>query len=388
MAGATSVIVASGASAPNNGGTESSCSGVACAGKIKAGDYLYIDCGCNGTTSGGCGGDVDVFVGWDQAATNGNTSTGLVSLVYPLLKPYTAAECSAGNPRIFDYNNSVDGLGYYSGPLYSNITIKNGTIANQNPDVGAIVMTGVVGGDIEHINALNVGAYFMDAGNNHLLHVHDNYAYGPGCNSGDTMFNPGEFTSSLNIVDHNYIVATGLGCDSGLIRDIGDSEGDEQNIYKDNFIYLWALGSVADTNSFAEYSSNVWGERFKGNYLSTYYSCFGDPQNENGGPAYGAGPVVIDNDTCNNYSYSPNYVNSYSFYDAGDTLENSIINSFAASGGFGSAIGTVGLIAQTIVSNDTFNWNWGSTYNNGMLDFNDVDNPIPANNTGVYASGN
>jgi hypothetical protein len=124
-ANATSVTISEVAPGPNNGGT-AQCSGVACAGQFKDGDYIYIDCGVNAVPPAG---DVDIFVGWDQVCGNGNTRTGVFPLCHPLLKPYTAAECTSGNPRIFDYNTSTATVpGGYGGPLAGNITIENGTI--------------------------------------------------------------------------------------------------------------------------------------------------------------------------------------------------------------------------------------------------------------------
>jgi hypothetical protein len=290
---ATSVTVSTSASSPNNGGT-AHCSGLACAGQFRAGDYIYIDCGVNAVPPAG---DVDIFVGWDQVCGNSNTSTGVIPLCHPLLKPYTAAECTSGHPRIFDYNTSTaNGPGGYGGPLATNITIENGTL--NSGTTNGILLEGTVGALVTHINDPNMNPLatsgFLFANNNHLSVISYNSVRGPGC-TGDTNFNAGEFTSSMNTITHNTAVVTGAGCTSNQGEKVfGDSEGDEANHYSYNTATVQAGGAANPGLSSCDYAYNTWGDTFDHENCTSAYTGFIDGPAGNSGQA---GPTSVTNGT-------------------------------------------------------------------------------------------
>jgi hypothetical protein len=211
-----------------------------------------------------------------------------------LLKPYTAAECTSGNPRIFDYNTSVmtapGGLG---GPLATNITIENGTL--NSGTTSGILLEGTIGALVTHINDPNMNPQlasgFLFANNNHLAVISYNSVRGPGC-TGDTNFNAGEFTSSMNTITHNTAVVTGAGCDSAHGEKVfGDSEGDEANHYSYNTATVQAGGSANAGLSSCDYAYNTWGDTFDHENCTSAYTGFLD------GPAGSgqAGPTSVTN---------------------------------------------------------------------------------------------
>jgi hypothetical protein len=291
-ANAKSVTVSPSASGPNNGGT-APCSGVACAGQFRAGDYIYIDYGCNAVAE--CGGDVDVFVGWDQVCGNGNRATGVIPLCYPLLKRYSAA--NGYQPRIFDYNTSVMTVaGGFGGRMAANITIENGTI--NSGMTNGILLEGTVGALVTHINEPNMnplaGSGFLFANNNHLSVISYDSVRGPGC-TGDSNFNAGEFTSSMNTIAHNTAVITGVGCNSTQGEKVfGDSEGDEGNHYSYNTATILAGGSANPGLSSCDYAYNTWGDTFDHERCTSAYTGFIDGP---AGTSGQAGPTSVTNGT-------------------------------------------------------------------------------------------
>jgi hypothetical protein len=371
---ANSVTVAQLASGPNNGGT-ASCSGTACAGQFRKGDYIYIDYGCNAVAS--CGGDVDVFVGWDQVCGNGNTSTGVIPLCYPLLKPYVAA--GGYNPRIFDYNTSVmTSPGGFGGPMASNITIENGTI--NNGTTNGILLEGTVHALVTHINEPNMnplaGSGFLFANNNHLSVISYNSVSGPGCTS-DTNFNAGEFTSSMNTITYNTAVVTGVGCTSSQGEKVfGDSEGDEANHYSYNTATLLAGGSANAGFSECDYAYNTWGETFDHESCTSAYAGFLDGPAGNSGQA---GPTSVTN---GNYTAANN---DLIMQVPGD---QAVDNTITETGG-GIAIYLLGqaLVTNNAISDTTVSPSFGAiaiqagvggnTVYNSQFDANVLDCTVP-----------
>jgi hypothetical protein len=256
--------------------------------------YIYIDCGVNAVPPAG---DVDIFVGWDQVCGNGNTRTGAIPLCHPLLKPYTAAECTSGNPRIFDYNTSkASGAGGYGGPLATNITIEDGKL--NSGTTNGILLEGTVGALVTHINDPSMNPLatsgFLFANNNHLSVISYNSVSGPGC-TGDTNFNAGEFTSSMNTITQNTAFITGVGCTSGQGEKVfGDSEGDEANHYSYNTATIQAGGSANPGLSSCDYAYNTWGETFDHENCTSAYTGFIDGPAGNSGQA---GPTSVTNGT-------------------------------------------------------------------------------------------
>ena len=288
---ARSVTVSRWASGPNNGGT-ARCSGAACASQFRAGDYIYIDYGCNAVPE--CGGDADIFIGWDQVCANGNAATGVIPLCYPLLKPY--ASSGRYHPRIFDYNTSVRTTpGGYGGPMAADITIENGTI--NSGTTNGILLEGTVGALISHIHDPNMkplaASGFLFANNNHLSVISYNSVHGPGC-TGDTDFNAGEFTSSMNTITHNSAVVTGIGCGSSSQAEkvFGDSEGDEANHYSYNTATILAGGTVNPISSACDYAYATWGDTFDHEDCHSAYAGFLDGPAGDGGQA---GPTAVTN---------------------------------------------------------------------------------------------
>ena len=310
------VTVSASASAPNNGG-KASCSGVACANQFKAGDYVYMDCGTNTPQ------DYDIFVGWNQVQ-RANASTGVITMVYPVMKNYAAANCASGNPRVFDITTSrASSAGGLGGPLAQNIAIEGpGTIIS--PSQSPITLQGTVNYDVGHIVVPSLpGNGFLFANQNHFGRVHDNIMTGPGC-GGDTDLNGGEFTSSYNLIDHNTVTATGVGCTSrSHIFAEGDSEGDEFNTYRDNIIKILPGGSVGAAAGYCDYTTNTWGDKFEGTHCNSADGGFTDPVYANGGPAPGAGPVQLIGGV---YTVYGNDNAAISLNAAGDELINTNIN--------------------------------------------------------------
>jgi hypothetical protein len=204
------------------------------ASNYNVGDDLYIDCGSNA-------GNADIFVGWDQVSST-NSSTGVINLKYPLLKAYAhGATGCPGSPsaaRIYDWTTSGGGSsGANLGPLASNLSIEGpGTIVPGTGSVSTIVLEGTVGWQITNIKEVNANgnAQFAFANNNHLGLMSGDTLITQGC-EGDTNFNPGEFTSSLNTIQNSTVTLTGnpgVGCGNSTHEvGFGDSEGDESNSY-------------------------------------------------------------------------------------------------------------------------------------------------------------
>ena len=295
-------------------GSGTFCSGAACAGQIHVGDYLYVDCGCNANVGDGCtGGDQDIFIGWAKAAAAGNTSTGIVPLEYPLLKPYNPSEtpdCSsatAGTARIFDWSTcgaDPSACGVYEGPLVQNVYIEGpGTINAGTAE--AMFYMGVVGGRVTGLTVnlsspQSEGQGFFFGNNNHLVEIDHNIIKTPGC-TGDTNVSAGEFTSSMNTISHNSVVVTGVGCSSSQGEKVfGDSEGDESNHYSYNTTTIEAGGSANPGLSSCDYAFNTWGDTFDHENCTSAYTGFLDGPAGNRGEA---GPTVVTN---GNYSAANN----------------------------------------------------------------------------------
>jgi hypothetical protein len=234
------------------------------AANYHAGDDLYIDCGSNT-------GDADIFVGWDEV-NDVNSSTGIINLKYPMLKPYnhTATGCP-GSPsaaRIYDWTTSGGGSsGANLGPLAHDIYIEGpGTLLTGSSDSDApIVIQGVVRWGIDYITVINPGnGQFAFANNNHLGHMDHDVLTGWGC-SGDTAFNAGEFTSSYNSIDWDKATSTGdpgVGCGSSTHEAVfGDAEGTEAEQYDhDTAQVLVGLSSNPPNLGACLFTGGSWGE--------------------------------------------------------------------------------------------------------------------------------
>ena len=260
------------------------------AANYNPGDDIYIDCGSDA-------GNADIFVGWNQV-NNTNSATGVINLLYPMLKPYAhgAAGCP-GSPsaaRIYDWTTSGGGSSSYNlGPMTHDVyiegpgTIKQGAGGSLSP----IVFEGTTSWDIDSITELNTGnGQFAFANNLHLGHMYHDVLSAAGC-GGDTNLNAGEFTSSINDVEDNAVTLTGLGCTSGQFeRAFGDSQGDESNLYAYNTTTLLAGGSANTWGSTCDYTYHTWGDTFDHSICNSPYVGF-----EDGGNNGQAGPTAVTN---------------------------------------------------------------------------------------------
>jgi hypothetical protein len=260
------------------------------AANYNPGDDIYIDCGSDA-------GNADIFVGWNQV-NNTNSSTGVINLMYPMLKPYAhgAAGCpgSAGSARIYDWTTSGGGSSSYNlGPMAHYVYIEGpGTLyQGAGGSLSPIVFEGTTGWAIDNITELNSGnGQFAFANNLHLGRLYNDVLSTSGC-GGDTNFNAGEFTSSLNEVEYNTATLTGLGCTSGQFeRAFGDSQGDESNSYSYNTATLLAGGSANTWGSTCDYTYNTWGDTFDHSHCNSPYVGF-----EDGGNNGQAGPTAVTN---------------------------------------------------------------------------------------------
>jgi hypothetical protein len=236
------------------------------ASNFPAGTFGYIDCGQNNS-------DDDKDIGWfEVAAPGGNSSTGLVPLAYQLIKPYNASydsQCSGGpGPRIYRWNANS--------PMAIGTTIENGTlVAGSGGLTSMIAFSGNAYGAITGITEYTA-AQFIFGNNNHLSTFNHDVVKTPGC-GGDTYFNPGEFTSSLNDLEFDKCVATGAGCASSQFeRCFGDSEGDEANYYLDDISTLETGGSP-NASSSCLYTANSYGDIFDAQICDSAYQGFTDP---------------------------------------------------------------------------------------------------------------
>ena len=260
------------------------------AANYNPGDDIYIDCGSDA-------GDTDIFVGWNQVSST-NSSTGVINLNYPMLKPYAhgAAGCP-GSPsaaRIYDWTTSGGGSsGYDLGPMAHDVYIEGPGTLQQGAggSLSPIAFEGTTSWGIDNVTELNTGpGQFAFANNLHLGHLDNDVMSGSGC-GGDTNFNPGEFTSSLNDVEYNTATLTGVGCTPGQFeRAFGDSEGDEANSYSYNTATLLAGGSPNAGGSACDYTYNTWGDTFDHETCNSPYVGF-----EDGGANGQAGPTTVTN---------------------------------------------------------------------------------------------
>lgn len=270
------------------------------------GDDIYIDCGCNASVTapsgnGSCSGsDVDVFIGWDQVQ-DVNSSTGVINLMYPMQKPYVhnAAGCpgtSINNARIYDW--TTEGGSHtpnqYQGPMQRNVYIHGGGATLNIGAMQGLYYMSVVNGEVDGItintpNYNDNGENFLYANANHFIEVDHNNITNTGC-TGDTSFNAGEFTSSINKIDFNRLTMTGnpgTGC--GREVGFGDSEGDESQYYSYNTCTMSPGGVAAASVSVCGYTDAIWNDTFDHeNYTaaggtSGIIAVVGDPAVNDGG---------------------------------------------------------------------------------------------------------
>jgi hypothetical protein len=234
------------------------------AANYNPGDDIYIDCGSNS-------GNEDIFVGWNQVSDT-HASTGVINLKYPMLKPYnhTATGCPASPSaaRIYDWTTCGGGTcGANLGPLAHDVYLEGpGTLKIASGGVWSIVAQGLVNWGIDRINvdAHAGNPQFAFANNNHLGYITNSKIVSFGC-SGDTLLNPGQFTSSFNVVDHDTATANGdpgVGCGSGTHEAVlGDSEGGESNKYTNDVVtVLSGLSSNVSGLGACGYFVGTWGD--------------------------------------------------------------------------------------------------------------------------------
>jgi hypothetical protein len=103
---------------------------------------------------------------------------------------------------------------------------------------------------------------FLFTNNNHLSVLSYDSVRGSGC-AGDTNFNAGEFTSSMNTITDNtaFVTCAGHGNSQGE-KVFGDSEGDEFNHCSYNTPTISASGSTNVGLSECDYAYNTWGDTF------------------------------------------------------------------------------------------------------------------------------
>ncbi|HTT74857.1 MAG TPA: hypothetical protein VMF50_02655 [Candidatus Binataceae bacterium] len=332
------------------------------AGNINAGDDLYIDCGTNSS-------DQDIFVGWDEASAAGNASTGVINLKYPLLKPYTAAECASGNPRIYDWTTGAGG--YNLGPLAHDVSIEGpGTVNLPSGDTAFIILEGTVRPVVTGIyqNGGSANAQFIFGNNNHLGLFSGNSGISAGC-EGDTYFNPGEFTSSLNQVSYNKVTLVGTSSCTSQEKAFGDSEGDEANSYSYNTAVVQALGSP--NLGVCDYTLDTWGDVFDHENCTSAYKGFTD-----GGATGQSGATAVTN---GNYTASGD--NGITIENAGDKV---IGNTVTETGG-GIGIYLLGSGAAA-VSGNTINYP-NAAPGFGAIVISGLDNSTITHNVVTSAAG-
>jgi hypothetical protein len=331
------------------------------AGNFAAGDFGYIDCGANAN-------DDDVDIGWFEAGPGGgNPATGTIPLVYPLLKPYTGtidSQCGGRTPRIFNYTTSPgpSQSNPGGGPLATDISIENGTLINGQPAIASpIVLTGTVNAQVDYINEPESGAQFIFGNNNHLsTFIHDNIS-STGC-GGDTNFNPGEFTSSMNVIEYSTSQLTGSGCTNGtngtpiqFERAFGDSEGDEGNVYLNDTATI-LRGGAPNGNSPCAYAVNSWGDTYANLNCTSAYEGFADA-----GAIGSSGATVIKNSSFTCTGSAP----CITLEEPGDSITHSMITAGTSVLPIYLPTAAVTLEGNTIVASGSVPTSYGQLYLGG-----------------------